>query len=72
VLPEVESEFVLKPARNPPHVSVLDYIPLLRLFRWIGRGFTHWSKDEKKKKRKAYSEIVESHIPLEILLTLSK
>ncbi|KAF8189348.1 Bestrophin, RFP-TM, chloride channel-domain-containing protein [Pholiota molesta] len=72
VLPEVESEFVLKPARNPPRVSVLDYIPLLRLFRWIGRGFTHWSKDEeKRKKRRAYSEIVESHIPLEILLTLS-
>ncbi|KAF9477338.1 UPF0187-domain-containing protein [Pholiota conissans] len=71
VLPEVESEFVLKPARNPPHVTLMDFIPLLRLFRWIGRGFRRRSLEERKKKRKAYSEIAESHIPLEILLALS-
>jgi len=49
-----------------------DYFPILRLFGWIRRGFTRRSEEEKKrKKRKAYSEIVESHIPLEILLALS-
>ncbi|KAF8970106.1 Bestrophin, RFP-TM, chloride channel-domain-containing protein [Flammula alnicola] len=74
VLPHIDSEYKLKPARSPPHVTIYDYFPLLRFFKWIGRGFrrrTAAEREASRKKRKAYSEIVESHIPLEIYLVLS-
>jgi putative membrane protein len=72
-LPQVPSEYVLKPARNPPETSVYDYLPFLRLFRWIGHGFKKRviTEDTPKKRRKAYADVVESHIPLEISLVLS-
>ena len=74
VLPVVESEYVLKPARNPPHVSLYDFFPFLRLFRWLWRHLTGKPRHDnvRSRKRKAFAEIAESQIPLEILLVLSK
>ncbi|CAA7268837.1 unnamed protein product [Cyclocybe aegerita] len=74
VLPEIGSNQPLKPARNPPDLTIYDYLPFLRLFRWLWRVVTlqkHNSGETKKKRRKAYAEIMESHIPLEITLVLS-
>ncbi|KAF9554664.1 UPF0187-domain-containing protein [Agrocybe pediades] len=74
VLPDVPSERPLRPARNPPEVTMYDYVPLLRLFRWIFRVVTGRDTDpaqEKKGKKKQDEQVVESHIPLEILLVLS-
>jgi len=71
-LPQVASERPLRPARNPPEASLLDYIPLLRFFRWIGRKITHSARPKRVGKKRAYNEYVESHIPLEIVLVLSK
>jgi putative membrane protein len=61
----------LKPARMPPTPSFLDYIPLLRLFRWIGRKVTG-SPRKAHGRKKAYHDYVESQVPLEIILVLSK
>jgi predicted membrane chloride channel (bestrophin family) len=73
VLPQIPSEYVLKPARNPPETSVYDYFPFLRFFRWVAHGFKKrvLSEATHKKRRKAYADVVESHIPLEISLVLS-
>ncbi|TFK41718.1 Bestrophin, RFP-TM, chloride channel-domain-containing protein [Crucibulum laeve] len=72
-LPQVDSEHPLKPARNPPEPSIYDYIPLLRFFKWCIRVMLRRAgpKELKHRKRKAYSEIVESNVPLEIMLVLS-
>jgi putative membrane protein len=69
VLPQVESERYLKPARNPPTTSIFDLIPLLRFFKWLGRKVFHRPSISKRKKRA--TDYVESHIPLEIILVLS-
>ena len=71
-LPRVVSDRPLKPARNPPEASLLDYIPLLRLFRWIGRKITKSARPKRVGKKRAHSDVVESHVPLEIVLVLSK
>ncbi|KAF5318581.1 hypothetical protein D9619_010751 [Psilocybe cf. subviscida] len=61
----------LKPARMPPTPSVLDYVPLLRLFRWIGRKVTGAARPKGRGRKRAYNEYVESQVPLEIILVLS-
>jgi len=71
-LPHVASERPLRPARNPPEASLHDYIPLLRFFRWIGRAVTRSARPKRVGKKRAYDDYVESHIPLEIILVLSK
>ncbi|CAA7268302.1 unnamed protein product [Cyclocybe aegerita] len=72
-LPQVASERPLKPARNPPETTLFDYIPLFRLFRWIVRAVSRRARARpaRRTKRKAYADVVESHIPLEIILVLS-
>lgn len=74
VLPVIESEYVLKPARSPPHASLYDFFPFLRLFRWLWRHLSGKPRHDNAhtRKRKAFAEIAESQIPLEILLVLSK
>jgi hypothetical protein len=80
VLPRVGCEHPLKPARNPPQTHITDYIPLFRLFSWMGRVILNraTSKSELRAKRRRMRKrgqgitLVESHIPLEILLVLSK
>jgi predicted membrane chloride channel (bestrophin family) len=76
VLPHVESELPLKPARNPPEATIYDYVPFLRLFRWIARSVSKRAKARQvaagfKPKRNVYEDVVESYVPLEILLFLS-
>ncbi|KAG5651737.1 hypothetical protein H0H81_007626 [Sphagnurus paluster] len=74
VLPEVESRWPLKPARNPPVSTVYDYIPLLRFFKWIFRTIARKTMPpeeiEARLKRKKLDR-VESNVPVEICLVLS-
>ena len=72
VLPYVDSEQTLKPARMPPPTSVYDYIPLLRFFKWAVRAILRKAHpgEQRRRKKKAFSEIVESGVPLEISLIL--
>lgn len=75
VLPTVNSEPPLRPARNPPKMSVYDFLPFLRIFKPIVdkiRGVT----DDYDGRRsilgnKKYIAYVESNVPLEITLYLS-
>lgn len=67
----LDVERPLKPARNPPEATLLDYIPLLRLFRWISHKITNTARPKRVGKKRAYDDYVESHIPLEIVLVLS-
>lgn len=77
LLPQIESEYPLRPARNPPTVTMYDYFPLLKIFPWLLRLIKVLTRRADAttaipRRRKAYSELVESHVPLEILLVLSK
>lgn len=84
VLPRVESEKELKPARNPPETSIYDYIPLFRFFKWliliIFRRTASLARmaDERQKTgrdalgRKRRMGKVESNVPMEICLYLSR
>ncbi|KXN86663.1 hypothetical protein AN958_09841 [Leucoagaricus sp. SymC.cos] len=79
-LPRVQSEQPLKPARNPPETSIGDFIPLFRFFSWIGRKTMHRAKSKKEVKEARRRmrkhghgiDLVESNVPLEIILVLSK
>ena len=72
-LPQVESERPLKPARNPPTTTLMDTIPLLRFFKFVAHKlFRTGHSSRYKKKSRPYIEYVESNIPLEIILVLSK
>lgn len=69
------SDHPLKPARNPPPITICDYIPVLSLIRWIIRKLlrrAHLVEKKKKKRPKKGEVCVESHIPLELSLVLSK
>ncbi|KAF9525225.1 UPF0187-domain-containing protein [Crepidotus variabilis] len=68
----------LRPARNPPVDTIYDYFPLLRLFKWIARSISKRARAKqtaaekaRNKRRKHQSEVLESHIPVEIVLVLS-
>lgn len=65
------SDHPLKPARNPPPVTVYDYIPALGLIIWLIRKMLRLEIPNEKKKKKGRKKAVESHIPLEISLVLS-
>ena len=72
-LPQVEAERPLKPARNPPTCSIVDFIPVLRFFKYaIHKLFRTGHSGRYKKKKRPYIEYVESNVPLEIILVLSK
>ena len=72
-LPQVESERPLKPARNPPASSFFDTIPLLQFFKYVThKAFRTGHSGKYKKKKRPYIEYVESNVPLEIILVLSK
>jgi putative membrane protein len=72
VLPYVDSEQTLKPARMPPPVTVYDYIPLLRFFKWAVHTVLRKAQPgmQKRRKKNPFSELVESNVPLEISLIL--
>ncbi|KAJ2927045.1 hypothetical protein H1R20_g10051, partial [Candolleomyces eurysporus] len=75
----------LMPASKPPKMSIYDYLPILRLPRWSFKkvvGKTRfsllasepeddWKAFTPKRKRIAYSKVVESTVPFEIYLVLS-
>jgi len=72
--PIISDHPVLKPARNPPPITIYDYIPVLSLIRWIIRKVLRqaYLGEKKKKKRPKKGEVgVGSHIPLELSLVLS-
>lgn len=73
----VTEERPLKPARMPPVENIYDYIPLFKFCRWIARLVSRRARAKHiaagyKPKRRIYEDIVESYIPLELLLYLSK
>ena len=72
VLPYVDSEQPLKPARMAPSTTLCDSIPLLRFFKWAVRAILRKAHpgEQRRRKKKAFAEIVESNVPLEISLIL--
>jgi ion channel-forming bestrophin family protein len=64
----------LKPAQNPPPITIFDFIPVLGFIRWIIRKLLRRARPDGKRRRggRKYEVGVESHIPLEISLILSK
>jgi putative membrane protein len=71
-LPQVDAERPLRPARNPPPTSMLDIFPFLRFFKYISHKIFRTGSAGKYKKKRPFIEYVESNIPLEIILVLSK
>jgi len=61
----------LKPARNPPHTTVFDFFPILKIFRWLEHAILRKTQPKGRGKNRRLYEYVESHIPLEIVLVLS-
>jgi hypothetical protein len=68
-LADVQSHRPLHPARNPPETSLYDYIPPLRLFRWMFTRFRKTIVDEPRKGKK--KDQIESNVPVEITIYLS-
>lgn len=87
ILPVVNSERPLRPARNPPKETLYDYIPVFLIFKpiiWLVRAGYRKLRKEKYQNRKVGDDhardafgrkkkagIVESSVPLEITLHLS-
>jgi len=70
-LPVIDCDRPLKPARNPPVPTFLDYFPMFRLFAWIWHKLTCKPTERRRRKNRRYHEYVESNVPLEIILVLS-
>jgi putative membrane protein len=79
-LPVVSSHRPLKPARSPPDASIYDYFPIFRFFKWLfiillrrTTSLTHKVTGSRTALgRKIRPELVESNVPLEIFLYLSR
>jgi predicted membrane chloride channel (bestrophin family) len=76
VLPSVESDRPLRPARNPPKTSVYDFLPFLRIFKPLFTKIRGASAEDEGGHRsllghKKYVAHVESNVPLEITLYMS-
>lgn len=85
-LPQIISEVPLKPARNPPHTSIYDHLPILLIFKpfilvpkWLYkkyiRGRNHADIEDETGTRtitgkKKTPTPITSNIPLEITLYL--
>jgi ion channel-forming bestrophin family protein len=75
VLPQVHPDRPLLPARLPPKQSIFDHILILRVFRWLFRIILRRAKplgEDAARRRKKNREVVESNVPLEITLVLSR
>lgn len=72
-LTPIISDHPLKPAQNPPPITIFDFIPVLGFIRWIIRKLLRRARPDGKRRRggRKYEVGVESHIPLEISLILS-
>jgi putative membrane protein len=65
---------LLQDAKIIPKPSICDYIPLLRVFRWLFRIISKHENphgDDAAWRKMKKLDIVESNVPLEILLVLS-
>lgn len=76
VLPSIESERPLRPARNPPKTTVYSFLPFLRVFKPLISKLRGASPDDEGRHRsllghKKYLAHVESNVPLEITLYMS-
>jgi len=73
VLPQVNSHRPLKAARNPPHTTGYDYVPLLLIFKPIVNLFKKEPSTTRRTAtgRKIKPEVGDSNVPLEISLFLS-
>jgi hypothetical protein len=77
LLPTVESDRPLRPARDPPHSHVHDYLPLLRLPYVVVRYFKRTTSEAYARRKRTllghrkFVSHVESNVPLEISLYLS-
>ncbi|KAJ7028000.1 UPF0187-domain-containing protein [Mycena alexandri] len=72
-LAEIQSHVPLKPARNPPPSSLLDYFPFLRIFLVLTKCFRRKSKHTARDAmgRKIKPSFTESNVPLEITIYLN-
>ncbi|KAJ6565356.1 Bestrophin, RFP-TM, chloride channel-domain-containing protein [Mycena sp. CBHHK59/15] len=71
-LADVQSHRPLRPARNPPETTFLDYFTILRVFPWMFSLFRKTVRMNRKSRRnKKKPELVESNVPLEITIYLS-
>jgi putative membrane protein len=77
LLPTVESDRPLRPARDPPRSHVHDYLPFLRLPHALVRYFKHTTSEAYARRKRTllghrkFVSHVESNVPLEISLYLS-
>jgi hypothetical protein len=78
-LPVVIADKPLKPARNPPPTNFFDYFPFLRIFKFLWHLLRNLFRREPHVEaesgrsllgRKKKAQMVESSVPLEIILFL--
>ncbi|KAJ6582393.1 UPF0187-domain-containing protein [Mycena capillaripes] len=69
-LADIQSHRPLRPARNAPETSFLDYFPIFRIFTWMFSSCSRRLRNKRgPKKRKG--PLPESNVPLEITVYLS-
>ncbi|KAG5642468.1 hypothetical protein DXG03_002746 [Asterophora parasitica] len=70
VLPEVDSNHPLKPARSPPVETVFDTFPILRILKWVVRKLLLRAEPEEEleERRMRHKMQQESNVPLEICM----
>lgn len=81
-LPFVCSERTLQPARNPPDESIFDYLPFLRIFKVMAHRIirrpmapnsaTPTTASRSFTGKKIPPELIDSNVPMEITLFLSR
>jgi len=73
-LADIQSHRPLKPARNPPPASILDYFPFLRIFAVLAKPFRSKNRHHAPRDalgRKIKPSFTESNVPLEITIYLN-
>ncbi|KAJ7167138.1 Bestrophin, RFP-TM, chloride channel-domain-containing protein [Mycena crocata] len=69
-LADVQSHRPLRPARDPPTASFLDYFPVFRIFAWMFSICSRRMKSKAHRKKKK-APLAESNVPHEITIYLS-
>ena len=79
LLPTINTDVPLRPARNPPRTTIFDFFPFLVPFRWLAKVMSKRVRaaitaagDERDFAGKVRKPVkVESNVPTEIMLFLS-
>lgn len=79
MLPTINTDAPLRPARNPPRTTIWEFLPFLIPFRWLAKAMSRRvraaiadSDDDRGISGKVKKPVkVESNVPLEITLFLS-